>query len=67
MIRFEVFLYKDSSDRLIATTREPKLMLGEMQLRGCRRAEHDNTGVDFWIFVRNWEGLAVWAVQAADG
>ena len=26
----EVFLYKDSSDRLIATTREPKLMLGEM-------------------------------------
>ncbi len=26
----EVFLYKDSSDRLIATTREQKLMLGEM-------------------------------------
>lgn len=26
----EVFLYKDSSDRLIATTREPKLMLGEL-------------------------------------
>ena len=24
----EVFLYKDSSDRLIATTNEPKLMLG---------------------------------------
>ena len=28
----EVFLYRDSSDRLIATTREPKLVLGE---RGC--------------------------------
>lgn len=26
----EVFLYKDSSDRLIATTQEPKLTLGEM-------------------------------------
>ena len=25
----EVFLYKDSSDRLIATTNEPKIMLGE--------------------------------------
>ena len=24
----EVFLYRDSSDRLIATTREPKLVLG---------------------------------------
>lgn len=28
----EVFLYKDSSDRLIATTREPKLTLGEVAL-----------------------------------
>ena len=26
----EVFLYKDSSDRMIATTNEPKLMLGEL-------------------------------------
>lgn len=26
----EVFLYKDSSDRLIATTREPKITLGEL-------------------------------------
>lgn len=26
----EVFLYKDSKDRLIATTKEPKLMLGEI-------------------------------------
>ena len=26
----EVFLYKDSSDRLIATTQEPKLTLGEL-------------------------------------
>lgn len=26
----EVFLYRDSSDRLIATTREPKLVLGEL-------------------------------------
>lgn len=26
----EVFIYRDSSDRLIATTREPKLMLGEV-------------------------------------
>lgn len=26
----EVFLYKDSSDRLIATTSEPKIMLGEL-------------------------------------
>jgi len=28
--RLEVFLYKDSSDRLIATTNTPKLTLGEM-------------------------------------
>ena len=26
----EVFLYKDSSDRMIATTNEPKLTLGEL-------------------------------------
>ena len=26
----EVFLYKDSSDRLIATTTEPKITLGEL-------------------------------------
>ena len=26
----EVFLYKDSDDRLIATTREPKLTLGKL-------------------------------------
>ena len=26
----EVFLYKDSSDRMIATTREPKLTLGRL-------------------------------------
>ena len=30
--RLEVFLYKDSSDRMIATTREPKLMMGEVAL-----------------------------------
>ncbi len=28
----EVFLYKDSSDRLIATTNEPKITLGEVKL-----------------------------------
>lgn len=28
----EVFLYKDSSDRLIATTHEPKLMLGQIAI-----------------------------------
>ena len=27
----DVFLYKDSSDRLIATTREPKIKLGELK------------------------------------
>ena len=26
----EVFLYKDSDDRLIATTKEPKIQLGEL-------------------------------------
>ena len=26
----EVFLYKDSDDRLIATTHEPKIELGEL-------------------------------------
>ena len=28
--RLEVFLYKDSQDRLIATTREPKLVIGQV-------------------------------------
>ena len=28
----EVFLYKDSSDRLIATTGEPKITLGELKV-----------------------------------
>ena len=27
----EVFLYKDSSDRMIATTRTPKLLIGEVK------------------------------------
>ena len=27
--RLEVFIYRDSEDRLIATTREPKLQVGE--------------------------------------
>ncbi len=30
--RLEVFLYKDSRDRLIATVREPKLMMGQVAL-----------------------------------
>ncbi|MCD8045314.1 MAG: S1-like domain-containing RNA-binding protein, partial [Clostridiales bacterium] len=30
--RLEVFLYKDSSDRLIATTREPRLTIGGIAL-----------------------------------
>ena len=34
----EVFLYKDSQDRLIATTRTPKVRLGETAvLRGYRK------------------------------
>ena len=53
----EVFLYRDSSDRLIATTREPKLVLGELFPVGLRmnlqrhriqppeRSEHFWTGV----------------------
>ena len=33
----EVFLYKDSKDRIIATTNQPKLTLGGLAvLRGCR-------------------------------
>lgn len=28
----EVFLYRDSSDRLIATTRTPKLIMGQVAL-----------------------------------
>lgn len=28
----EVFLYRDSRDRLIATTHEPKIQLGELQV-----------------------------------
>ena len=28
----EVFLYKDSKDRMIATTHEPKLVMGEVAL-----------------------------------
>ncbi len=35
----EVFLYKDSSDRLIATTNEPKITLGELAaLKVCLEA-----------------------------
>lgn len=30
--KISVFIYKDSSDRLIATTREPKIMLGQLAL-----------------------------------
>ena len=44
----EVFLYRDSSDRLIATTREPKLVLGELavlNVAATERSEHFWTGV----------------------
>jgi len=30
--RVEVFIYKDSADRLIATTKEPKIMLGDVRV-----------------------------------
>ena len=33
----EVFLYKDSKDRVIATTREPRLMLGQVKALKNRR------------------------------
>ena len=37
----EVFLYKDSSDRLIATTAEPKITLGELAVLTVK-----DTGID---------------------
>ena len=38
--RLEVFLYKDSSDRLISTTARPKLLLGEVaELRVAQTAK----------------------------
>lgn len=40
--RLDVFLYKDSKDRLIATTNEPKLVMG--QLAKLRVAEAGNYG-----------------------
>ena len=32
----EVFLYRDSRDRLIATTNEPKIQLGEVKLMAVK-------------------------------
>ena len=40
----EVFLYRDSSDRLIATTREPKLVLGELPSLGSLFANEYSAG-----------------------
>lgn len=43
----EVFLYKDSRDRLIATTNEPKLTLGGLailEVIDTGRMEHSSTG-----------------------
>ena len=38
--KVEVFVYKDSSDRLISTTARPKLQVGEcaiLEVKGCRK------------------------------
>ena len=40
----EVFLYKDSSDRMIATTNEPKLTLGELAVLMLAEWGHFLTG-----------------------
>ena len=40
----EVFLYKDSDDRLIATTHEPKIELGELAVLEVAQRE----SVHFW-------------------
>ena len=43
----EVFLYKDSDDRLIATTHEPKIELGELavlEVQIQENLEHFMTG-----------------------
>ena len=45
--KLEVFLYKDSKDRLIATTNEPKLTLGGfavLKVLQVTRSEHFLTG-----------------------
>ena len=41
----EVFLYRDSKDRMIATTRQPKLMLGEVALLEVK----DVTGIGAFL------------------
>jgi len=44
--KIEVFIYKDSQDRLIATTNEPKLTVGEVGLLKVKQvtSEHSLTG-----------------------
>ena len=38
-----VFLYKDSKDRLIATTRQPKLELGQVGMLKSKRSGKDRS------------------------
>ena len=52
--KVKVFIYKDSSDRLIATTGTPKLEVGQCEILGSKRCGKDR--VLSWIWV--WKGSA---------
>lgn len=45
----EVFIYKDSSDRLIATTREPKLQVGEVGALPVQQVTRIGTFLDWGL------------------
>ncbi|MCR4673235.1 MAG: S1 RNA-binding domain-containing protein [Lachnospiraceae bacterium] len=47
--RIEVFVYRDSSDRLIATTAEPKLTLGEVALLTAKENTKIGTFLDWGL------------------
>lgn len=45
----EIFLYKDSKDRLIATTREPKVMLGKFALLKVKEVSRIGAFLDWGL------------------
>ena len=48
--KLEVFIYKDSQDRMIATTNEPRLTVGEAGLLRVKRGDKDRciSGLGGW-------------------
>ena len=58
--KLEVFIYKDSQDRMIATTNEPRLTVGEAGLLRVKTGDKDT--VHFWT--GDWKRICFFHIKS---